>query len=342
MAQTSHIISPVNSEIYKTISLLSMEDAASAVTSAKIAQKEWKLLSIQDRKTYVLKFIDALIADKEDIATELTWCIGRPRKYNFNEVNGFEERARHLVDIAESSLADEYPAVKVGFKRYIKHEPLGVVFIISAWNYPYLISVNGIIPALLAGNSVILKHAPQTFPVGDRFNSAFAKAGLPSGVFQSLCVDIPVAQTIIQHPDVSYVHFTGSVRGGHEVSKAAASRFIGVGLELGGTDAAYVRHDADPVNTAENLIDGAMYNSGQSCCGIQRIYVHESIHDQFVEACAKVANQYILGDPFDEATSLGPVVNAEAADAIRDVVSNAVELGGMSLIQESQFLASVV
>lgn len=189
---------------------------------------------------------------------------------------------------------------------------------------------------------MILKQAPQTFPCGDRFIRAFEQAGLPFGVFQALSIDVDAAKSIIENPLVNYVHFTGSVEAGAKVNQIAASRFIGLGLELGGCDPAYVREDADPINAAENLIDGAMYNSGQSCCGIQRIYVHANVYDEFIDHCIKVTNTYILGSPLDEYTTIGPVVSERAADNMRNVIQDALSKNGIALIEEAHFPNSKV
>ncbi|KAJ3134879.1 hypothetical protein HK100_003223, partial [Physocladia obscura] len=263
-----------------------------------------------------------------------------PVKHCRNEVGGFEDRARYLLSIAKEALADkELP--KEGFKRFIRREPMGVVLIISAWNYPYLVSVNGVVPALLSGNTVLLKQAPQTLPTADRFFKAFEKAGLPTNVFQTLPVDHAVAAVVLQDPRIDHAHFTGSVRGGHEVSKTIANKFMGLGLELGGKDPAYVRADADPKHAAENLVDGAMYNSGQSCCGVERIYVHESVFDAFVAAAVETAKEYKLGDSLqDDAVNLGPVVNVAAADNIRAHLDDAVKKGAKLLVDEALFPAA--
>jgi acyl-CoA reductase-like NAD-dependent aldehyde dehydrogenase len=223
------------------------------------------------------------------------------------------------------------------FERFISREPLGVILIISAWNYPYLVSVNGVVPALLAGNTVLLKHAPQTFPVANRFLNAFIKAGLPENVFQVLQADHPTTEKLIQNPEVAGILFTGSVRAGAHINKLAADKFIPVGLELGGKDPAYVCADADPLYAAEQLIDGAMYNSGQSCCGIERIYVNENVYDEFVKHAVEIAKKYVLGSPFDDATNLGPVIKIEAANFIRNQITEAVAHGATALLDESLF-----
>jgi acyl-CoA reductase-like NAD-dependent aldehyde dehydrogenase len=317
------IISPVNSQVYKQINLVKKEHVQEHVESSVKAQQEWAKTSLSDRLKVIDKFIEFFVQDKEEIATELSWCLGRPRAQNFNEVKGVESRARYMMGIAESSLKDSVIQDDDQFKRIIKRVPLGIVFVIGAWNYPYLVTVNAVVPALIAGNSVILKQAPQTFPCADRFALAFKRAGLPDGVFQAIHMDHQVAQYVIECPQVSHIQFVGSVRGGSQVSQAAAARYVSVGLELGGNDPAYVRHDADPKSCAENIVDGAMYNSGQSCCGVQRVYVHEKVYDEFVKHVKDVVSGYKLGNPLEEGVTLGPMVNTEAANSIRHVIQDA-------------------
>jgi acyl-CoA reductase-like NAD-dependent aldehyde dehydrogenase len=267
---TYNIISPGDSSVYKICDYQTKEQSLTAIENAKVAQKSWKKTTITQRQEFLTKFVDSLVADKVEICKELAFLIGRPLKQNQNEVNGFEARARHLIKIAPEALRDTIIEDSTEFRKFMTREALGVILIISAWNYPYLVSVNGVIPAILAGNTVILKQAPQTFPVADRFLKHFQNAGLPKHVFQVLQADLKEVAEVVKSPDVNYIHFTGSFRGGSQVRKLASDRFCGQGFELGGNDPAYVREDCDVINAAENLVDGAMYNSGQSCCGIER------------------------------------------------------------------------
>jgi len=247
------------------------------------------------------------------------------------------ERARHMVDVAQTALADIDAGPKAGFTRFVRREPLGVVFTIAAWNYPYLIAVNSVVPALMAGNAVVLKHSAQTPLCAERFAEAFAEAGLPEGVFQVLHLTHADTERVIGDSRIDFVAFTGSVAGGHAVQRAAAERFIGVGLELGGNDPAYVRADANFDHAVENLVDGAFFNSGQSCCGIGRVYVHASLYSRFVEAFVDLTNRYQLGSPIARETTLGPVVRTEAAQLIRKSISDAVRGGARALIDRSRF-----
>ncbi|HRI18414.1 MAG TPA: aldehyde dehydrogenase family protein, partial [Burkholderiaceae bacterium] len=262
---------------------------------------------------------------------------GRPLRYTPGEVGGFEARARHMIAIAEAALGDVQPAPIAGFTRFMRREPLGVVLVVAPWNYPLLTAVNAVVPALMAGNAVILKPSAQTPLAGERIALALNSAGLPAGLLQCLHVDHAGTQALIRAPQVDGVCFTGSVAGGAAVEQAAAGRFIHVGLELGGNDPAYVRTDAKLDAAIETLVDGAFFNSGQSCCGIQRIYVHRSRYDAFVEGAVALTRQYVLGNPLEAATTLGPVVRASAGDAVRAVVDDAVAKGARELIDARDF-----
>ncbi len=312
-------------------------DVDAALTSAVKAQIQWKDLPVSERISYINKFIEAYESDEERISEELTKQMGRPISYSPFEVRGTIERARGMVVLAESSLADILVEEKDGFNRYIKREPLGIVLVVPAWNYPSLIAINSIVPALLAGNAVILRHSAQTPLVAERFYDAFEKAGLPEGLFQYLHLSHEDTAYTIMDQRISFVAFTGSVNGGYEIQKVAAKRFIGVGLELGGKDPAYVRSDVDLNYAVENLVDGAFFNSGQSCCGIERIYVHESVYDKFVEGFVELTKKYKLGNPLDPKTTLGPVAKRSGADLVRKQISDAVKAGARALIDESLF-----
>lgn len=262
-------ISPVDNTVYVERKYADSAEITKALQLANQAQRSWKNTPVEERQRLCTKAVDFFVEQKESIAEELVWQMGRPRAFAPFEVNGFEERARHMIDIADQSLQSVKPEPKEGFNRYIKREPLGVVFVVAPWNFPYLTSVNAIIPALLAGNSVILKHSAQTPLCAERLHEAFTVAGLPEGVFQYLHLNHSDTEKVIQSDEVNFVAFTGSVAGGKMVEDVAAGRFIGVGLELGGKDPGYVRRDAKLDHAIETLIDGAFFNSGQSCCGIE-------------------------------------------------------------------------
>ncbi|MEO9169480.1 MAG: aldehyde dehydrogenase family protein, partial [Aestuariivirga sp.] len=281
-----------------------------------------------------------MLGMQDAIIPELAMSMGRPVRYGAGELRGFEERARHMIAIAETALANVVPVAKVGFERFVKREPLGVVFTIAPWNYPYLTAVNSVIPALMAGNAVVLKHASHTLLVGDRFAKAFEKAGLPKGLFHNLVMSHEQAAEVISGRLANMVCFTGSVPGGKAIEHAAAGHFFAVGLELGGKDPAYVRADANLAHAVENLVDGAFFNSGQSCCGIERIYVHKNLYKNFVEGAVELTKKYVLGSPLDQATTFGPMIKADAASFVRKQIASAVRGGARALIDEKLFAAS--
>jgi len=340
MSDSLKLVSPVDGSIYVERPFASAADVDAIFTQAAQAQSAWKRVSLQERAALLGKFIDAFVALSDDIVPELAWQMGRPIAYGAGEVKGFEDRARYMISIAEEALAPVRPAPIEGFDRYIKRDPLGVVFTIAAWNYPYLIAVNSVVPALMAGNTVVLKHSGQTPLCAERMMQAFEQAGTPDALFQILHMDHDLTSRAIQHPACSYVAFTGSVAGGHAIQQAAVNRFIGVGLELGGKDPSYVRADADVAFAVENLVDGAFFNSGQSCCGQERIYVAAEIYDSFVEQFVELTKGYRLGDPLDADTTIGPMVRTSAAAFVRGQIADAVRAGAKSLIPENHFSKS--
>ena len=337
MPEIQKTISPVDGRIYIERPLASDAQVQAVAESAKAAQAAWRRTPLEARSRIVARFIDAFVARGARIAEEISWQMGRPLSQSPGEVRGFEERARHMLAIAPQALAEINAGPKEGFRRFIRREPLGVVLVLAPWNYPYLTSVNTVVPALLAGNAVILKHSNQTPLCAERYFECFQEAGLPAGGVQSLHCSLQPTAALVVSPHIDFVAFTGSVEGGHAVQAAAARRFIGVGLELGGKDPAYVRPDANLAHAVENLVDGAFFNSGQSCCAIERIYVHEKIYDRFVEGFVELTRQYRLGDPLDPRTNLGPMVRARAAEAAREQVVEAVARGAKSLVDPRHF-----
>ena len=339
MSESLKTYSPVDGSLYLERPYMSKDEIPGLIQRARDAQALWKQVSISERAAILAKCVENFVAKQEKIGEELAWQMGRPIRYGAGEVGGFNERATHMISIAEKALSPVEVEEKEGFTRYIKREPLGVVFTIAPWNFPYMTAVNSIVPALMAGNAVILKHATQTHLCGETMQSAFIEAGLPADLFQLVVATHQFAAEIIQSGGVDFVAFTGSVPGGEAIEKAAIGQFVGVGLELGGKDPAYVREDADVAYAAENLVDGAMFNSGQSCCGIERIYVHESVYDEFVEGVVNTVKGYVLGSPLNAETTMGPCVNAKAADFVRGQIKDAVAAGAKALIDPSLFPA---
>ena len=300
MTDTAKIISPIDGSVYAERPVATDAAVEAAVSNARAAQAEWRHTTVAERSKYILAFLDALLAMNDEIVTELAWQMGRPTRFG-GEKGGVEERTRAAVAMAEEALAPYYPPEKPGFRRYVARDPLGLVLVIAPWNYPYLTAVNTIVPALLSGNAVILKHATQTLLVGERFAEAFAKSGLPKGLFQNIVLSHAQTERLVGSGQIDHINFTGSVSGGRVIERAAAGTFASLGLELGGKDPAYVMADAKLDHAIENLVDGAFYNSGQCCCGIERIYVDERVYDDFVDGFADLTKKYVVGSPLDAA-----------------------------------------
>jgi acyl-CoA reductase-like NAD-dependent aldehyde dehydrogenase len=326
-------ISPVDGSVYVERSLATGQAIEDCLDRAVAAQRSWRRVPVAERAALCRRMAEWCVSRAEELGEELSWQMGRPVSQSPGELRrGFHERACHMADIAQKTLEEIEIEPKPGFRRFIRREPHGVVLVLAPWNYPWLTSVNAVVPALLAGNSVILKMAQQTPLVAERYAQAFEAAGLPDGVFQFLHVDHDAAARIIGDARVGYVAFTGSVGGGHAVQRAAAGRFIGAGLELGGKDPAYVRADAPLAPTVENLVEGAYFNSGQSCCAVERIYVHKDLHKDFVEAFVELTRQYRLGSPLERETTLGPLVRSDAADVVRAQIRDAIDKGAKPLL----------
>lgn len=348
--ETIKLISPVDGSLYAERPVAGGAAVEAAVSRARAAQAEWRLVPVAERARCVLGLLDALTAVEAEIVPELAWQMGRPVRFG-GELGGVRERTAFMVGIADEALA---PVVAVdpkqGFRRYVKKEPLGVVLVIAPWNYPYLTAVNTVVPALIAGNAVILKHAAQTLLAGERFAQAFEKAGLPKNVFQTLVLSHAGTEKLLASGMIDHVNFTGSVAGGRAVEKAAAGTFMTLGLELGGKDPAYVLPDAKLDHAVANLVDGAFYNSGQCCCGIERVYVHADVYDAFVDGFVALAKQYVVGNPLDRATTMGPMAQARFADLVRGQKAEALRKGarahvGMSVADDrpgSPYLAPEV
>lgn len=335
---TQQTISPVDGSLYVERELATSATIENTLALAQSAQVAWRRVPVDERAAICRRMAAWCLERAGELGAELSWQIGRPIAYSPFEIRrGFNERVNHMADIAAHELTDIEVEPKEHFRRFIRRQPLGTVLVLAPWNYPWLASVNAIVPALLAGNSVILKIAPQTPLVAERYAEAFQAAGLPDGVFQYLHIDHEQVAKVIKDARIAYVAFTGSVAGGHAVVRAASERFIATGLELGGKDPAYVRADAPLASTIENLVDGAMFNSGQSCCAVERIYVQRDIYDEFVTGFVDLTRQYQLGNPLDPATTLGPLVHTAAADKVRAHLDEALHKGARLLIDPREF-----
>jgi acyl-CoA reductase-like NAD-dependent aldehyde dehydrogenase len=331
MGQTLKCISPIDGSVFAERDALDREAAFAAVERSRAAQAEWAARPLSERVALVQAGVAAVGAMNDQIVPELAQMMGRPVRYG-GEFGGFNERASHMAEIAKGALADIAVGEDESFKRYIKRVPHGVVFVVAPWNYPYMTAINTVAPALIAGNTVVLKHATQTLLVGERMAQAFHSAGVPEDVFQNLFLSHDVTSELIAGNAFDFVNFTGSVGGGQAMERAAAGTFTGVGTELGGKDPGYVMDDADLDAAVETLIDGAMFNSGQCCCGIERIYVHERLFDAFLEKAIAIVEGYKLGNPMEEATTMGPMANVRFAQEVRGQIAEAVEAGAVAHI----------
>jgi acyl-CoA reductase-like NAD-dependent aldehyde dehydrogenase len=337
MGNTFSTISPIDGSTYVERAYADLDDIHAVLDNARIAQQGWKKISLTERKALCCRAIDCFVAKKAEIAEEICWQMGRPIRFAAGEVTAMEERARTMINLADRGLAPVKTDKKSGLDRWIQREPVGVVFVIAPWNYPYLTAINAVLPAILAGNSVILKHSAQTPLCAERLYAAFKEGGLPDTVFQYLHLTHNDTETVIQDERIKYVGFTGSVPGGEMVEKVASGRFIGIGLELGGKDPAYVRGDADLLQAVETTMEGAFFNSGQSCCGIERVYVHELVYDEFVGKAVEWVKALKLGRSDDPETTLGPLVHAGAADFVREQIREAISQGAVAHISPDEF-----
>ena len=328
MASSVRAESPFSGEVVGEVPLLDLPAAVHLLEASARAQRDWARVALAERIKLVERFHEAVLANKEKIARDITLQMGKPLGQAQGEVDGMLARSRYLCSLAEQALADVRFTDQPDFTRRIVREPVGVVLDIAPWNYPLLTVVNVVVPAVLAGNSVLIKHAPQTPLCGGHFADAFAKAGAPAGLVAAFQASHADVAELIQHPEIGYVAFTGSVRGGGEVYRSVSRRFIDVGLELGGKDPGYVAEDANFQHAVENLVDGAFYNAGQSCCAIERIYVHQSLYDRFVSAATDLVAAYKLGDPLEGATNLGPQTLPASPAYLQRQVDEAVHWGG--------------
>lgn len=332
MSSTLQVISPIDGSVYAERETLSAYAAHQAAANAKAAQPAWANRPMQERIDLVNSAVEILGESQAETAVELAHQMGRPVRYG-GEYSGFKHRADTMANLAEKALEPILVEESDAFTRKVERIPLGVVFVVAPWNYPYMSAVNTIVPALIAGNTVVLKHAQQTLLVGERLARAFAEAGIPEDVFQNLLLDHATTAELISAGAFDFVNFTGSVGGGKAMEQAAAGTFTGVGTELGGKDPGYVRADANLQAAVETLIDGAMYNTGQCCCGIERIYVHESLYDEFVAKAVEIVKGYTLGNPLDEATTIGPMANVRFANEVRAQIDEAIAQGATRCVE---------
>lgn len=332
------LISPIDGSVYAERTPLALGAAEAAVAQARAAQGAWAALPLHERAARVERGIAALGAMNDRVVEELAWQMGRPVRYG-GEFRGVQERALHMASIAERALADDLIEDSPAFQRLMRREPVGVVLVIAPWNYPYLTAINTVVPALIAGNAVMLKHASQTLLAGERLAEALHAGGVPPEVFQNVVLEHETTAALIAARSFGFVNFTGSVGGGRAIEQAAAGTFTGVGLELGGKDPGYVREDADVAAAVAGLLDGAMFNSGQCCCGIERIYVHHTLFDTFVEQAVAWTEGQRLGNPLDPETTMGPMAHRRFARVVREQIAEALASGARALVDPGRFPA---
>ncbi|WP_426416209.1 aldehyde dehydrogenase family protein [Aestuariirhabdus sp. LZHN29] len=336
--KTLKCISPIDGSVYAEREVLSAVDAQHRIDAARAAQSEWSSRPLSERVALVRAGVERLGQMNDEIVPELARMMGRPIRYG-GEFGGVHERASYMADIATDALAPIIVEASDTFERRIQREPHGVVLVIAPWNYPYMTAINTVAPALIAGNAVVLKHSTQTLVVGERMVEAFSEAGLPANLFINIFSDHGTMEQLIAQRQFDFINFTGSVGGGQAIERAAAGTFTGLGLELGGKDPGYVMEDADLDAAVDTLIDGAMFNSGQCCCGIERIYVHASLYEAFVEKAVNIVSAYTLGNPLDDSTTLGPMANKRFALEVRAQISEAIDDGARAMIDPALFPA---
>src|SRR5262245_57742459 len=284
-------------------------------------------LPLAERKRLVAAAVEKLEARAEPIARAISQMMGKPLAQAAGELRTLASRARTMLELCDAGLADVDGGGDDGIRRRIRKVPLGVVLDLPAWNYPLLTAVNVLAPAVLAGNAVIVKHSPRSPLCGPMFADAFRAAGADPRLVQSLDCTHELTERMVADPRLDHVVFTGSVHGGTRVSQAAAGRFLQIGYELGGNDPAYVAADADLVRSVDGLVDGAMYNAGQSCCAVERAYVHASHYDAFLAGAKELAEKYVLGDPLAAETTLGPIAQPQHPTELESLVADAVSRG---------------
>ncbi len=331
MTKTLKCISPIDGSVFAERTVAGIEQAVDSIEAARAALASWAARPLSERIDLVRAGVAALGAMGDETVVELAHMMGRPIRYG-GEFGGVKERTDYMADIAIDALAPIVAENSAEFERRILREPHGLVLVIAPWNYPYLTAINSVAPALIAGNAVMLKPATQTLLAGERMVRAFTSAGVPEAVFQNAFLDHATTENLIESRAFDYVNFTGSVAAGRRIDMAAAGTFTPLGLELGGKDPGYVMDDADLDAAVATLIDGAMFNSGQCCCGIERIYVHESFFDAFVDKAVKLTRDYKLGNPLDPETTLGPMANTRFAETVREQIDQAVDAGATAHI----------
>ena len=325
------VINPATEELIREIP---EDDAKSVQEKFELLKKGhpgWAKLPVQKRVDCIQRFYDLLLAEKDDLAKTLTTEVGKPLKESYNELNGARARMKYFIDNSVKWLSEEWIVTEGTTKEKIAYEPFGVIANISAWNYPYLVGVNVFIPALIGGNAILYKPSEYSTLTGLAIQNLLYKAGVPENVFQSVIGKGNVGEILLNLPLDGYF-FTGSYRTGKYIAEKVAPKLVPIGLELGGKDPLYVMDDiADIDKVAGAALEGVVYNNGQSCCAVERIYVHEKIYDQFVKSYTEQAKKLVIGNPMNEKTDIGPLSRKEQQQFLLEQVKDAKEKGATVL-----------
>ncbi|MDZ7651272.1 MAG: aldehyde dehydrogenase family protein [Burkholderiaceae bacterium] len=326
-----HVINPAHGGTIAELPEDTQHSVTAKYRAARAAQPGWAAIPLAMRLAAIKRFRAGIADHMERLAAVLTSEVGKPIKQARNELNGLLPRLDFFIAHAEGALAPRQVFDADGMRESISHEPLGVVANISAWNYPYFVGSNVFVPALLAGNSVLYKPSEYATLTGLEIGNLLHASGVPQDVFSVLVGGGRVGIELLKEP-VDGVFFTGSYGTGRKIAEAVASRMIKVQLELGGKDPTYVCEDVDVAAAAASLADGAMYNTGQSCCSVERIYVHAKVHDAFVAAFVKEVQGFRLGEPTDESTYIGPLTRAQQVKVLQMQVADALAKGAQLLL----------
>ena len=321
------IINPATEAIITELEEDTIETVKEKYVLLKDGQKQWAKVGIEDRLAMIQKFYDLLDKHKDELANTLTSEMGKPLQQAYNEINGARGRIKYFIGNAAKYLAEEWVTIEGATKEKIVYEPLGVIANISAWNYPYLVGVNVFIPALIAGNAVFYKPSEYTSLTGLHIQKLLHESGVPENCFQTAIGKGGVGEQLLQLPLNGYF-FTGSYKTGKYIAEKVAHKMVPCQLELGGKDPLYVMEDVENIDkVAADALEGVVYNSGQSCCAVERIYVHEKVYDAFVTAYVDKCKQLVIGDPLDKKTEIGPLSRKEQQAFLLNQINDAVILG---------------
>jgi acyl-CoA reductase-like NAD-dependent aldehyde dehydrogenase len=324
------VVNPSTGAHLRDVPCDSPEEVAAKLERARAAQRRWRLKPVEERVREVGQALEYFRLRREHVARDVSREMGKPLCEARAEVETLLARSAHLLAAAPAALAEEPVEAPAGLVQRIRHEPLGLVLDVAAWNYPLIVPVNVVVPALLAGNAVVLKHSPKCPVAGEHYERALAPLSEPE-IFQHVVVPDAEAGALVSDARVDHVAFTGSVKTGRGVLARAGERGISAGLELGGKDPAYVAEDAELDFTVANVVEGACANAGQSCCAVERAYVHESLYAAFLERATLVLQAYRLGDALEETTTLGPLVDRAALAKVEEHVADALARGARLL-----------